>query len=193
MVSQPTVYGGFWVRAVAVTIDFVILVALILMIGFIDSDEFFADPEPLPEFDGLLAWWAAWVDLILNLDPGYDNAVLNWLSVLVGPVYFILFNCLTSATPGKLALGLVIVDAETGEKPTVGQFIGRNAAAYLSTVPLCLGYLWVAWDKKKQGFHDRLAVTLVVKKSAGPEKAQAPFTYSEMHAAASSEDSSEES
>ena len=193
MVDQSAVYGGFGARAIAYVIDIVITLAVFLLVQFVTGPEYFEESDP--EFDNVVEMWRYWVDLLLGLEEFdmSDNVAFNWFSFLLSPVYFILFNCLKSATPGKMALGLVIVDAETGEKPTVGQFIGRNAAAYLSAVPLCLGFFWVAWDKKKQGFHDRLASTMVVKKKAGPEKAQAPFTYSKMEADASSEDSSEES
>ncbi len=40
---------------------------------------------------------------------------------------------------------------------------------YLSAIPLLLGFVWVAFDKRKQGFHDKLAGTFVVRDPAsGP-------------------------
>jgi uncharacterized RDD family membrane protein YckC len=30
-------------------------------------------------------------------------------------------------------------------------------------LPLCLGIFWVGWDKRKQGWHDKIAGTLVIK------------------------------
>jgi uncharacterized RDD family membrane protein YckC len=55
-------------------------------------------------------------------------------------------------------------DAKTLGKPSTGQLIGRYLAYYVSTLPLCLGFLWVAFDKRKQGWHDRIAGTLVIKR-----------------------------
>ena len=46
---------------------------------------------------------------------------------------------------------------------SVGQSIGRYLAYFLSTLPFGLGLLWVAWDPKKQGWHDKLAGTVVVR------------------------------
>jgi uncharacterized RDD family membrane protein YckC len=58
---------------------------------------------------------------------------------------------------------LTIVDAETGYKPTTGQFIGRYFAYYVSIIPFLLGIIWVGIDKRKQGWHDKLAGTVVIR------------------------------
>ena len=57
-----------------------------------------------------------------------------------------------------------IVDEKTGGKPSLGQLIIRYLGYFVSLVPLGLGYFWVAFDKKKQGFHDKLANTVVVQR-----------------------------
>jgi uncharacterized RDD family membrane protein YckC len=83
----------------------------------------------------------------------------------------IVFWVYKSATPGKLATRLAIVDAKTGEKPSTGQFIGRYFAYYVSIIPFFLGFIWVGIDKRKQGFHDKLAGTVVIRnKPAEPVK-----------------------
>ena len=68
-----------------------------------------------------------------------------------------------SATPGKMVLGLKVVDADSGTPLSVGQSIIRYLGYYIASIPLLLGLLWVGWDKKKQGWHDKLAKTVVVK------------------------------
>jgi uncharacterized RDD family membrane protein YckC len=77
----------------------------------------------------------------------------------------IIFWIVKSATPGKILLELSIVDAETGGKPSNGQLIGRYFAYYISVLPLMLGFIWVGFDKRKQGWHDKLAGTVVVRQS----------------------------
>ena len=67
------------------------------------------------------------------------------------------------ATPGKMAIGAKIVDAKTGGNASTGQLIGRYFAYYVSILPLMLGIIWVGIDPKKQGFHDKLAGTMVVR------------------------------
>jgi uncharacterized RDD family membrane protein YckC len=43
----------------------------------------------------------------------------------------------------------------------------RGLAAGFSVVVLFLGFLWIIWDKDKQGWHDRIAGTVVVKLPRG--------------------------
>ncbi|MGZ8994756.1 MAG: RDD family protein, partial [Burkholderiaceae bacterium] len=45
----------------------------------------------------------------------------------------------------------------------VGQSIGRYFGYYVSTIPLLIGLIWVAFDSRKQGWHDKLAGTVVVR------------------------------
>lgn len=66
------------------------------------------------------------------------------------------------ASVGKMAISAKIVDARTGKAPTKKQLIGRYFAYVLSTLPLGLGFLWIAFDSKKQGWHDKLAGTAVI-------------------------------
>jgi uncharacterized RDD family membrane protein YckC len=56
-----------------------------------------------------------------------------------------------------------IVDAKTGEQPSTGQCIGRYFAYFVSSIPLGLGIIWVAFDKRKRGWHDMLAGTVVIR------------------------------
>ena len=62
-----------------------------------------------------------------------------------------------------MLLKLTVIDAKTGGKPSTAQFIGRYLGYYLAGIPLLLGIFWVGFDKRKQGWHDKLAGTLVVK------------------------------
>lgn len=66
------------------------------------------------------------------------------------------------ASIGKMAISAKIVDARTGKASTKNQLIGRYLAYLLSFLPLGLGFLWIAFDSKKQGWHDKLAGTAVI-------------------------------
>jgi uncharacterized RDD family membrane protein YckC len=81
----------------------------------------------------------------------------------VFPAIVILFWRYRGATPGKMVIGAVIVDAETGDLPTVKQSIGRYLGYILSSIPLGLGFLWVIFDDRKQAWHDKLAGTVVIR------------------------------
>ena len=133
-------YAGFWIRTGAAIIDSIIVLLIIVpLLTFIYGTEYW--------LNGAL-YSGAW-DVLLNY-------VLPIIAVILFWVY-------KSATPGKMALKLTIVDAKTGGKPSTGQFIGRYFAYYVSIIPLFLGILWIAFDKRKQGWHDKLAGTVVIK------------------------------
>ncbi|BET34991.1 hypothetical protein wScaTNS_02040 [Wolbachia pipientis] len=75
------------------------------------------------------------------------------------------------ATPGKLLLGLRVVNAQTFEKLTLKQAIKRFFSFILSTAPLFLGFIWASFDKRCQTWHDKIANTVVVtNKSLKPDK-----------------------
>jgi uncharacterized RDD family membrane protein YckC len=67
------------------------------------------------------------------------------------------------SSPGKMIFDSKIVDAKTGGKMTTGQIVGRYFAYVISAIPLGLGFIWIAFDKKKQGWHDKLAGTVVIR------------------------------
>ena len=66
-------------------------------------------------------------------------------------------------TPGKMILNLKVVDAGSGDKLSIGQAIGRYLSYIVAFLPLCLGIFWVGIDKRKQGWHDKLAGTVVIR------------------------------
>jgi uncharacterized RDD family membrane protein YckC len=82
---------------------------------------------------------------------------------LVGALVVLLFWVERQGTPGKLVLGLRIVDAATGGAPSLGRLTVRYVGYLVSALPFGLGYLWAIWDKRNQGWHDKMAGTLVVR------------------------------
>ena len=68
-----------------------------------------------------------------------------------------------ASTPGKLIFGAYIVDAKTLKRASTSQLIIRYLSYYVSLIPLGLGFLWIAFDPRKQGWHDKLAGTVVIK------------------------------
>ena len=75
---------------------------------------------------------------------------------------FILFWVYKNSTPGKMLFKSVIVDANTLSAPRTSQNIIRYLGYFISFSPLGLGFLWIAFDKRKQGWHDKLAGTVVI-------------------------------
>lgn len=68
-------------------------------------------------------------------------------------------------TPGKLLLDCQVVHADSLKAMSVQQAALRYVAYLASIAPLLLGFLWVARDKRKQGFHDKIANTVVLYKA----------------------------
>ena len=68
-----------------------------------------------------------------------------------------------ASTPGKMAFGAKILDARTFEEVPPGRLFLRYIGYFVSLIPLGLGFLWVAFDSRKQGWHDKIAGTVVVK------------------------------
>ncbi len=81
---------------------------------------------------------------------------------LLGLVYVIGFWIWKSATPGKMLFGIKIVDAE-GKNLTPAKAIVRYIGYIISMVLFGLGFIWAFFDSKKQGWHDKIAQTYVVK------------------------------
>jgi uncharacterized RDD family membrane protein YckC len=135
-------YVGFWLRVAAAIIDSILVTMVItpFLLMVYGPDYFVAPGRAL-------------------------HGVVDFLLQYIFPaVAIIVFWVTRSATPGKMIIGAEIVDARTLGKPSTGQFIGRYFAYYISMIPLFLGFLWVAFDKRKQGWHDKLAGTVVIRK-----------------------------
>lgn len=147
---QPTdvEYAGFWIRVGAALIDTLLLALIIVpLLVWIYGWDYFGDDVPFI--------------------AGPADFVLSWLAPAVAAVAFWLYR---QATPGKMALSLRVVDAKTGATLSFGQSIIRYLGYYVSTIPLLIGLIWVAFDKRKQGWHDKIAGTVVIRsRDHGPE------------------------
>jgi uncharacterized RDD family membrane protein YckC len=145
-------YGGFWKRAIAFLIDTVIVMIILLII-------FLA---------GLLALWSGsssqygellsegLVDTLIGFMISY-----SFVAVLIHMLYFTYFHGTCGQTPGKMILGLRVVQT-TGEEMTLGLAFLRWIGYIISKIFLYLGFIWVAFDRRKQGWHDKIAGTVVI-------------------------------
>ena len=98
-----------------------------------------------------------------RLLSGRTAGVWDWILQLLVVVVGILFWRFRGATPGKMAISAKIVDPKSGGIPSTTRLIVRFLA-YLVSFPLTLGlgFLWIAIDRRKQGFHDKIAGTVVI-------------------------------
>lgn len=134
-------YAGFWVRVAAYIIDglLILVITVPILISIYGVDYYAASSFVF---------------------AGYADF---FVSFVLPAIAIILFWIYKQATPGKMAIAARIVDARTGEKPSTGQCIGRYFAYIPSVLVLGIGFLWVAFDNRKQGWHDKLAGTVVIK------------------------------
>jgi uncharacterized RDD family membrane protein YckC len=144
-------YAGFWRRFAAMLIDSLILLIVLTPLAY-----FFSNGSYLPGFDpegDIPAQLAA-----IPFDWNY--LLINDLLPMVLVIFFwVRFR----ATPGKQLMDCAVVDATTHDNLSVGQSVKRYLGYLVSMLPFCLGFLWIAWDKKKRGFHDYLAHTVVIR------------------------------
>jgi uncharacterized RDD family membrane protein YckC len=102
-----------------------------------------------------------------------DGAFLIRL-VLEGIYVSILEGRRAGQTLGKMAMGIRVMQLRTGEPLGYGRAGMRYLAKYLSALPFALGFLWAAWDREKQTWHDKLVGSVVVPTSAYPLDRHAP-------------------
>ena len=140
MENENLEYVGFWARVVATIVDSLLLIIVTFPFLLIFYGLDYLDSE--------------------GLVVGPVDFLLSYVFPIVATLVFWFWK---QATPGKMALSAKIVDARTGNEPSAGQYIGRYFAYILSALPLCLGFLWIAFDPKKQGWHDKLAGTVVIR------------------------------
>jgi uncharacterized RDD family membrane protein YckC len=144
VVDNPReIYAGFWCRLLANLIDY-----LALSIG----QMFF-----------LLILLLMRVDLkVFNAIP-YLGAYIIYLPTVW--LYFTLFeSSARMATLGKLALDIIVNDSEY-RRITFSRANGRFWSKALSLFSLLIGFIMIAFTKRKQGLHDLIARTVVIKRS----------------------------
>ena len=88
-------------------------------------------------------------------------SMIYWVVQLAGIFLVIYLNGAKGGTPGKKILGLRIVN-EMGENIGIPVAILRYIGFIISAAILCIGFLMIAFNQKKQGLHDMIAKTYVV-------------------------------
>jgi uncharacterized RDD family membrane protein YckC len=152
MDSRPALVAGLRRRMLATGLDLAMLAALHLAVAF----------------------WAYFSGL-MDLDPASATApVVNflagagrWSLALVWVAVIPVFWSRLSATPGKFLAGCQVVVAATGRPPGIVRALVRALCLPISVLPLGLGFFWMAWDRRNQALHDKLAGTLVIVEDEG--------------------------
>ena len=103
------------------------------------------------------------VSLIFRVALG-ESTFVSVINLVFNLGYAVILTAWRGQTVGKMVLGIQVVDRQ-GNVPGIGAVLLREIVGkLLSAIFLGLGYLWVAWDKEKRGWHDHIAGTYVVRK-----------------------------
>lgn len=164
-------YGGFWIRVGAYLIDAIplIVIGFILFIPTMTAIGEAVQDLPFPPRGASVnspeyqAWQALFTERIEASMGGMYPAF--GLFQLVSLAYFVGFWTWRGQTPGMMLLGLRVAREADGTNPGLVRSILRYAGYFLSWIALFIGFIWVAFDSRKQGWHDKIAGTVVVRRA----------------------------
>jgi uncharacterized RDD family membrane protein YckC len=140
-------YAGFVTRLAAFAVDRAVVASIVLVIALAVR----------------LAVEAFYINQILGLGESLRQVVSSYAIgayLMVSALYDVGFWLLVGQTPGKWLMGVRVVRTD-GERLRLGNALRRVLAYALSGI-LFLGYVWILFDNRRQGFHDKLAGTIVV-------------------------------
>ncbi len=132
--------GGFWVRFVANTLDFIVVT-----VGNVIVYALFGE------------------DIVESVDLDNPFVFADLISTVFGVLYAPALIGLWSTTVGKKPFELYVVRADGGRCGFWRAF-GRELAKFLSVIILFVGFLMIAFRSDKRGLHDLIAGTVVIKR-----------------------------
>jgi uncharacterized RDD family membrane protein YckC len=137
-------YAGFWLRFAAYCID-----AIVAMVFLFVATSLFGTG--------------------MAISPSYSDQVSPAFWALIGIFYLgiiLYFPLMESskwqATLGKRAVGIRVTDLD-GRRIDFGRALGRLFAKIISGIILYIGFIMAGFTDRKQGLHDIIAGTLVIK------------------------------
>ncbi|QER39372.1 RDD family protein [Acinetobacter suaedae] len=137
--SDKYEYAGFWIRVGAAILDTIIILAALIPLMMLLTPSV---------TDNLTRTSWSWSD---------------WIGQILSAIFYIFCWVKFAGTPGKRLLRLKVLDEQTGNHISVGQGVIRYIGYIPATLVLFIGLIWIAFDPKKQGWHDKMAKTVVVR------------------------------
>jgi len=133
-------YAGFWIRLGAAVIDGIIFLLILFILRYDVFLKFIALMLPQVTFITI----AILVPWVIHIS------------------YFVSLWAWRGQTPGMIIIGIKII--RTDSSPLTWQYaLLRYLGCLVSTIILFIGFIWIAFDSRKQGLHDKIADTYVVK------------------------------
>ncbi|HAR50179.1 MAG TPA: RDD family protein [Smithella sp.] len=146
-------FAGFWRRFIAFSIDNTIIIIIFSVLSIIAATAYVLGAIS----SNSDAWIVDLTDPTSSLSIMFISCTLYFVTILF---YFTYFHGTTGRTPGKMLLGLQVVSADA-TMITFGTAFLRTVGYFISFIYL-LGFIWAAFDKRKQGWHDKIAGTVVI-------------------------------
>ncbi len=134
---------GFSRRTIAALIDFLFITFIGFLVAF------------------LLGFLALFIEMFTAEQSQYLQGIVVLSFLLVSVLYYLLSWTRSGSTMGKMVVGGRVV-ATNGAKLSWGKAILRYIGYLVSAVVFALGFVWVIFDKKRQGWHDKIAGTYVI-------------------------------
>lgn len=112
----------------------------------------------------LLAFAIGFIGLFLDMfrptDPGRMETAIVVSALVLSFLYFIVSWARSGQTIGKALTGTKVVRTD-GNRLGYGKAFLRYVGYVISALLLSLGFLWIGFDSRRQGWHDKIAGTLV--------------------------------
>lgn len=137
--------AGYWIRFVAFGIDTLVVLLVQGVLALAMGLTIGAVGRGNPEAIFAMGWLATLV------------------SLMIGTVYYVFFTGYGGQTPGKMATGIRVICCDGGEVGFGRAFFREVFGKFISGLLLGAGYLMIAFDRQKQGLHDKIADTFVIR------------------------------
>ncbi len=139
MQSIDLEYVGFWPRVGASLIDILLQVVITAPLTYMVYGQYTS---------------GGWVPM------GTADILINFI---LPAIAVIALWVRWGATPGKMAMSARVVDRDTGAPLSIGMSLLRYVGYFISALPFFVGFIWIAFDRRKQGWHDKIANSVVVR------------------------------
>lgn len=163
MSTKDYPYAGFWVRAAARVVDFLVIVGIYNLFYLVDR------------FGASAGLWApSGLDDVAAMGSFSPENVVRGVFFLGFPVfYYVYLHGAYGQTFGKMAFKILVIN-EDGTPLDFRKAFLRWLGYFLCVFTLYIGYLLAAFDRRKQGLHDRVCRTLVVHVDAARNRMAEP-------------------
>jgi len=141
-------YAGFWIRFVAVIVDSVIVFVATIVVSIV-----------LGILIGLLAGFTG---SVVDVSQGGPLTYLSYFVSFAISIGYFIYGWALGSTRGMRFFRLAVVDAQTGQPIGFGRAAMRYLGYIVSVIPCYIGLIWAAFDPKKQGWHDKIAGSVVI-------------------------------